>query len=127
MEPGCKAILDLSNKNCYPIANFDPAGLVFAIAYSESLGGHNLTKIALYDMEKYEEGCFANWKFDCPEIKILKFSNNGDYILCATAESHIFIIDSYQGQKISEISNYSNDNSIIESSFTPCSQFVISG
>lgn len=78
------------------MASFDPCGLIFVIAYTETLGGHSYSKIALYDVQKYEDGCFENWKYEFPEIKIIKFSNNGDYILC-TSETAILIIDAYQG------------------------------
>ena len=95
MDQGCEALLDLSSKSCYPIASFDPQGLIFVIAYTESLGGHSFTKVALYDVNKYEDGCFENWKYDCPEIKIIKFSSSGNLILCATSENYILVFDAY--------------------------------
>ena len=77
-------MLDLSSKNCFPVAAFDPCGLVFAIAYTETLGGHSFNKVALYDLSKYEDGCFENWNYI--EIKKLdeiishvQLSRNKDY------------------------------------------------
>jgi WD40 repeat protein len=43
------ALLDLSSKNSIVVGNFDPAGVIFAIAYRESQG---LNKIRLYDIDK---------------------------------------------------------------------------
>jgi hypothetical protein len=76
-HPGCDAILDLTSKNCLPIAAFDNTGLIFALAFIETLGGSSFTKIALYDTKKYEEGAFTSWKYDCAEIKVMRFSNSG--------------------------------------------------
>lgn len=76
-EPGAEACLDLSSKNCCPVANFDPMGLIFAVAFTETLAGTNFSKIALYDLLNYSEGSFKSSKYQCGEIKQLKFSNNG--------------------------------------------------
>lgn len=109
------------------MANFDPSGIVFAVAFTENFGGTNFAKVALYDAKNYESGSFKSWQYDCSEIKMLKFSNNNDFILCTTSDNYILVINSYEGTKISEIKDYTNENSIIEASFTPDSNFVISG
>ena len=50
------AVVDLSNKKSLVIGNFDPAGVLFAIAYVDSHVGENpVNKIRLYDVEKYSE------------------------------------------------------------------------
>lgn len=51
-------------------------------------------------MKNYQQESFENWKFDISEIKILKFSNNGNLILCATSENQIMVIDAYKGDKV---------------------------
>jgi len=73
---------------------------LFAVAFTETLGGTSFPKIALYDLKKYEDGCFTSWKYDCSEIKMLKFSNSGLYILCATAENLILVVDAYNGLEV---------------------------
>ena len=74
--------------------------MVFAIAFTETLGGTSFTKIALYDAKKSEEGSFASWKYDSPEIKIMKFCNSGQFILCAAAENLIMVVDAYNGKEV---------------------------
>jgi len=50
------ASLDLSNKKSLVVGNFDPAGVLFAIAYVDSHVNENpVNKIRLYDIEKYSE------------------------------------------------------------------------
>ena len=49
------AFLDFKSKNSVAVANFDPTGLIFAVAYTEMTQGGMVTKIRLYDVEKYEE------------------------------------------------------------------------
>lgn len=41
-------------------------GLIYAISYTETVGGTEFTKIALYDINKHEEGAFSSWNYDCP-------------------------------------------------------------
>ena len=53
-DDGPLAVVDLSTKNSFVIGNFDPAGVLFALAYMDSHVGENpVNKIRLYDMEKY--------------------------------------------------------------------------
>ena len=50
------AVVDLSAKNSLVVGNFDPAGVLFAIAYVENHVNENpVNKIRLYDIEKYVE------------------------------------------------------------------------
>ena len=83
---------------------------MFALTYIETIGGTSFSKISVYDSNKFEDGkiynllnyqiiigCFANWKFDCPEIKVLKFSPSGDYIIAGTERNRILLIDSFEG------------------------------
>ncbi|EGR33180.1 WD domain protein [Ichthyophthirius multifiliis] len=125
MIPGADAILDLSQKKCNPVAAFDNLGLVYAISYTESLGGADFTKIALYDVKKHEEGSFAFWNYDCAEIRTIKFSQCGNLILCSTVDNIIIVIDSFEGTLKQKINTGGED--IMDPCFTPCSQFLITG
>lgn len=50
------AVVDLSTKNSLVVGNFDPAGVLFALAYMDNHGNENPTnKIRLYDIERYVE------------------------------------------------------------------------
>lgn len=94
---GEDAILDLSERKCNPVAAFDNLGLVYAISYTETVGGTDFTKIAMYDITKHEGGAFASWNYDCSQIRTLKFSQCGDFILCSTVDNQIMVIDAFDG------------------------------
>lgn len=58
----------------------------------------------------------------------MKFSNDGKYILLATNENSIFLIDSFSGIKAQTYQSFVNDNSLtLEASFSPDAQYVLSG
>lgn len=58
-DEGPLAVVDLSPKNSLVVGNFDPAGVLFALAYVDSHVNENpVNKIRLYDIEKYVEVCF---------------------------------------------------------------------
>jgi len=123
------AVVDLSNKKSIVVGNFDPAGVLFAIAYVDSHVNENpVNKIRLYDIEKYSEGSFNSWNVECPEIRMMKFSNSGTYLLLSTVENCILILDAYEGSVKRKFTSYSNESSLtIEASFTPDSKYVVSG
>ena len=50
-----EAILDLSSKKTTVVANFDPSGLVMAVAYTEARNASISSYIRLYDLKRYEE------------------------------------------------------------------------
>lgn len=49
------------------------------------------------------------------------------FILCATADNMIVILDSFTGEETQRFTNFQNENSIIECSFSPDSKYLISG
>jgi len=128
-DDGPIAVVDLSSKNSLVIGNFDPSGVLFAIAYMESHVAENpVNKIRLYDMEKYVDGSFNSWNVECPEIRLMKFSNSGSYLLLSTIENCILLLDAYDGIVKRKFTSYSNESSLtIEASFTPDSKYIISG
>ena len=48
-------------------------------------------------------------------------------IICGASEPFIWVLDAYKGTELVKISNFVNDNSLIECSFTPDSRYIISG
>jgi len=103
---------------------FDAQGLIFAVATSGNA-------IKLYDLLSFEKGPFATFTVD-PHIQLqwsgIKFSNDGKYILLPTTESAIYLIDAFTGKKKQTYSSRVNDHqSILEASFSPDAQYVLSG
>jgi len=47
--------------SAFPVANFDPFGVVFGVAWSEQQKDKQIVRISLYDTTKYETGPFADW------------------------------------------------------------------
>lgn len=47
--------------------------------------------------------------------------------MCSTSDGVIKILDAYDLAKICELSDFSNEGSMIEASFTPDCKYVISG
>ncbi|KAM3138581.1 hypothetical protein pb186bvf_009333 [Paramecium bursaria] len=123
----CDAMLDLSSKRTFCIGAFDPTGKVFGIAFLEEYFGIHNNWIYLYNLQEFDKGSFLSKKLNCSQIRILKFSRNNKMILNATTEGTIFILDAYSLNNIHELSDYSNEGSYIEASFTPDSQYVLSG
>ena len=48
-------------------------------------------------------------------------------LICGASEPFIWILDAYKGTEHLKITNFVNDNSLIECSFTPDSKYIISG
>lgn len=126
---------DLKSNNCHglmnlagrPVAAFDPEGLIFA-------AGVNSEHVKLYDLRSFDKGPFASFKPDngrtnkeC-EWTGLKFSPDGKSILISTNGSDIQLIDSFQGTTLQTLNGHMNSKGLpLEASFSPDSQFVISG
>jgi hypothetical protein len=76
----------------------------------------------LLNADDYQKDPFSCFTLDetLPEVRLLKFSANGSFMLCATAESTCLIIDAYDGKPIKKITSISNETNLpIEVSFTP--------
>lgn len=58
---------------------------------------------------------------------MLKFSDCGKLIMCATADNLIVLLDAYEGNETHRFTNFQNENSVIECSLTPDSKFLVSG
>ena len=84
-------------------------------------------RISLYDTSKFEAGSFADWPKDYNEIKSMKFSNYSNYLLLATSDNSISLLDAFNGNEMHKFTNFMNESSIIECSFTPDERYVVSG
>lgn len=122
-------VMNLKSKNATGVGNFDPTGLVFAVAFVESINKESaVNAVKLYDISNFKEGNFVSFKVDCPEIRCLKFSNTGKHILLSTIENSIIILDAYDGFIRHKLTDHINESSLLlEASFTPDSRYVLSG
>jgi len=117
----CQGLMHLAGR---PVAAFDPEGLIFA-------AGINSESVKLYDLRSFDKGPFSSFKFSADkdiEWTGLKFSPDGKTILISTNGSHIRLIDSFSGNTLQTFTGHLNSKNIpLEASFSPDSQFVISG
>jgi len=117
----CQGLMHLAGR---PVAAFDPEGLIFA-------AGINSESVKLYDLRSFDKGPFSSFKFT-PEKDVdwtgLKFSPDGKTILISTNGSLIRLIDAFTGATLQTFTGHLNSKSLpLEASFSPDSQFVISG
>jgi COMPASS component SWD2 len=118
----CQGLMKLSGR---PVAAFDPDGLIFA-------AGINSDAVKLYDLRSFDKGPFSSFKLNVDSKDIewtgLKFSPDGKSILISTNGSVIKLIDSYNGTSLQTFTGHLNSKQLpLEASFSPDSQFVISG
>ena len=81
----------------------------------------------MYSIEESEGGPFVDWCKDYNEIKMIKFSPSGQYMLLATSDNLIVMVDAIEGHEKMRFSSFMNESSIIECCFSPDSHFVASG
>lgn len=112
-------------------ANFDITGVVLAVSVFKKEAEKGLNRIDLYDVKKFQEDeCrFASWRVDhIPEILMIKFSNSESYMLLATVQNKVIVLDAFKGELVAEFSGFVNQShSLLEASFTPDSRFVLGG
>ncbi|XP_072025757.1 WD repeat-containing protein 82-like isoform X2 [Amphiura filiformis] len=120
-SPNCQGMMNLQGR---PVASFDPDGLIFAC-------GINSEMVKLYDLRSYDKGPFTTFKLqqdrDC-DWTSLKFSNDGKKILISTNGAVIRLVDAFTGQPMQTFMGQMNQKGLLlEASFTPDAQFVLSG
>jgi WD40 repeat protein len=128
----CLCILQESNH-----AVFDDTGKVIAsVTYANEKGEKIINYINLYATENILQGPFKVFKIESgngndiniKEIKELKFSNDGAYIICTTVEDCILIIDSFDGKILKKLQAEINETeSYFKVDVSPDSKYVVSG
>ncbi|XP_052188210.1 protein ANTHESIS POMOTING FACTOR 1 isoform X2 [Diospyros lotus] len=115
----CQGILRLRGR---PAVAYDQQGLVFAVAME---GG----AIKLFDSRSYDKGPFDTFLVggDMAEVCDIKFSNDGKSMLLTTTNNSIYILDAYGGEKRCAFTLDPSPNTMIEATFTPDGQYVVSG
>lgn len=106
-----------------PAVAYDQQGLVFAVAME---GG----AIKLFDVRSYDKGPFDTFLVggDTAEVSGMKFSNDGKMMLLSTTSSDVYVLDAYSGKKLHGFTLEANpEGGVLEASFSPDGQFVISG
>ncbi|KAK4477368.1 hypothetical protein RD792_016589 [Penstemon davidsonii] len=105
-----------------PTVAYGQQGLVFAVAME---GG----AIKLFDSRSYDKGPFDTFLVggDTAEVCDIKFSNDGRSMLLTTTNNNVYLLDAYNGEKKCGCSMDSSPNAIIEATFTPGGQYVLSG
>lgn len=57
----------------------------------------------------------------------MKFSPNGEYLVLATSDNSIILLDAFEGNELFKFTSFLNESSIIECNFTPDSRYIVSG
>ena len=57
----------------------------------------------------------------------MKFSSNGELLMLATADNSIVLLDAFEGTELHKFTSFLNESSVIECSFTPNSEYILSG
>ncbi|KAK4751294.1 hypothetical protein SAY87_004776 [Trapa incisa] len=115
----CQGILHLRGR---PTVAYDQQGLVFAVAME---GG----AIKLFDSRSYDKGPFDTFLVggDKAEVCDIKFSNDGKSMLLSTTNNSIYVLDAYAGDKRCGFNLEPSPGTMIEATFTPDGQYVVSG
>ena len=126
------------------MASFDPEGLIFAVAVQSE-------QIKLYDVRSFDKGPFSTFKYKIEtgcDWTGVKFSLDGKLMMLPTNGAVVRVVEAFEGKPMFTLSGYQNNKVVllshlwiypakilsillkgihIEASFTPDSQFVVSG
>ncbi|CAG9318003.1 unnamed protein product [Blepharisma stoltei] len=119
--------LDYKEASAGGMCTFDPSGAIFALVYP--VVTQNVTKnyIKLIDANNYADGAFSTWEVECPEIKGIQFSEDGQYLLAYTVENMILLLDALDGQKKHIFKDFQNENGKVMACFSPDSKYITTG
>ncbi|KAL7015399.1 hypothetical protein ACKWTF_016431 [Chironomus riparius] len=127
---------DIRHENCVKSININkcpliachPKDLQVAVAYASD---KSTCVIEIYDLRKLEtDDPVTKFYFDDQEFewKVLKFSNNGKYLMINTSSALTLMIDVATGKMCNRLYGYNNKLSLpIDTCFTPDSKFVLGG
>ncbi|KAF0932883.1 hypothetical protein E2562_013088 [Oryza meyeriana var. granulata] len=105
-----------------PAVSYDDQGLIFAIAY----GGY----VRMFDARKFEKGPFDIFSVgnDDSEANVIKFSSDGRRLLLTTKAGRVHVLDSFHGNNTATYNvKPVVSNSMLEASFSPDGNHIISG
>lgn len=129
--PTAEAELTVSDPGYSFCANFDITGVVMAVSVFKKEAEKSFNRIDLYDVKKFkdEDSPFADWRIDqVPEVTQIKFSNSGEYMLLATVQNKIILLDAYEGKLLAEFGGFVNQTGgYLEAGFTPDSRSIVGG
>lgn len=89
-----------------------------------------MQQIHLFDTKQYDKRPFTFMKLEenTPDVKNIKFSYNGNYLLLITAESCIIILDAYAGKRLFKFTGNWNETGLVpDVGFTPDCRYVYTG
>ena len=114
-------------------AAFDNTGMVLGVAFlatdaNKESKNSQTHYINLYETNPCKGVPFSTFELDEGEVRQLKFSGNGQSLLCAT-DSGYCILDAYSGEKKQKFEPLVTPESgiTLEGSFTPDSQYFMCG
>eukprot|EP00300_Choanocystis_sp_HF-7_P037387 c534_g1_i1.p1 GENE.c534_g1_i1~~c534_g1_i1.p1 ORF type:complete len:311 (-),score=44.89 c534_g1_i1:67-999(-) len=120
-EHRCMGLLRLAGR---PTVAFDPDGLVFAVGMRDNT-------IKLYDLRTYSKGPFSTIRLVTPspaDWAGLEFSPNGENLLVSTMSGPMYLVDSFKGELVRELSGRKNDSGLaVRATFSPDGSYVASG
>jgi len=124
--PQCQGLIRTRARR--PVVAYDPAGAVFAAGVGENT-------VKLYDVRNVSQGPFATFNQIIPNTQPevqwsqLTFSPDGNYILAATLDGQLLLIDAYQpGHVVQRYAGHQNSNNLaLEACFSADAQYVLSG
>lgn len=128
---------DLKERKCLCIfqesnhAVFDDSGKVIAsVTYENDKSQDKIINyINLYATENVYQGPFKVFKIDSGnEIKEMKFSNDGNFLICTTIENAILVVDSYEGKILKTLQGEINESDMyFKADISADSKYVVSG
>jgi len=119
----CQGLMHVSGR---PVTSFDPEGLIFAAGVDSEI-------IRLYDLRTFDRGPFATFNLPTAETNVeltgIKFSNDGKKFIVSTTAGTVHLLDAFQGNLLHTFTGLSlgGSNAQLECSFSPDSQYVLSG
>jgi WD40 repeat protein len=129
---------DLSKRQCICIfqdsnfASFDDTGKVIAsISFESDKNSDKIMNfINLYDVESVIDGPFKVFKIDniSSELKQVKFSNDGTYIICTTNDNLILVLDAFEGHVLNRLTGDINEGDVfLKADISADSKYVAIG
>lgn len=129
---------DLSKRQCICIfqdsnfASFDDTGKVVASICSEADKSSDkiINFINMYSVESMMQGPFKVFKVDSisSEIRQVKFSSDGSYMICTTNDNLILVLDAFEGNIVNRLTGDINESDVyLKADISADSKYVAIG